>query len=238
MGNTNYRPWEIIGRKIIFGLFYPLIWLIRKLNISPNALTLFGLLLNIASMVVLVYGTESSDRFQLKYLGWSGLLILLGGVFDMLDGLIAKSNGKATTFGALFDSVLDRYSELFMFFGILYFLVAHHYFLSSVIAFMALIGSVMVSYTRARAEGLGIPCSIGLMQRPARVLIIGFAALFTGITSAIIGPYNIITIFKDTYIVDTITILIIPIVIVAIFSNYTAIERISHGYKFLKNTKS
>lgn len=234
MGNTNYKPWEKLGRTIVFTLFHPLIWLIRKLKITPNMLTVFGLVLNVASAAVLIYGAECAGRFQLVYVGYSGLLVLLGGLFDMLDGLIAKNDGKATQFGALFDSVLDRYSELFMFLGILYFLVAHHYFLSSVVTFMALVGSVMVSYTRARAEGLNIPCSVGLMQRPVRVLLIGFAALFTGIFSGIIGPYNEILFFGVLYIVDTIALLIIPISLVAILSNITAIERLYHSYIYTK----
>jgi CDP-diacylglycerol--glycerol-3-phosphate 3-phosphatidyltransferase len=235
MGNTQYKPWERVGRSIVFGLFSPLIWVIKKLNITPNMLTLIGLLLNISAAVVLIYGAESDDRFHLIYVGYGGLLVLLGGMFDMLDGLIAKTNGKATTFGALFDSVLDRYSELFMFLGILYYLVAEHYFLSSVATFMALIGSMMVSYTRARAEALGIPCSMGFMQRPVRVLMIGFGALFTGLFYAIIGPYNTISFLNETYIVDTIIILIIPIVIVAVLSNFTAVERLYNGYKYTQH---
>lgn len=235
MGNSQYKPWERIGRTILFTLFSPLIWVIKKLNISPNMLTIFGLLLNIASAVVLIYASETADRFQLIYVGYSGLLVLLGGLFDMLDGLIAKSYGKATKFGALFDSVLDRYSELFMFLGILYYLVAQHYFLSSVVAFMALVGSMMVSYTRARAEGLGIPCSSGLMQRPVRVLLIGFSALFTGIFSGIGGPYNQITLFDTSYIVDSIAILIVPIFFVAILSNITAVGRLYSSYKYTLN---
>jgi len=235
MGNAQYKPWERIGRSIVFTLFYPLIWIIRKLKITPNMLTVFGLFLNIASTVVLIYGAENADRFQLAYVGYSGLLILLGGLFDMLDGLIAKNDGKATKFGALFDSVLDRYSELFMFLGILYYLVAHHYFLSSVVTFMALVGSMMVSYTRARAEGLNIPCSVGLMQRPVRVLLIGFAALFTGLFNVIIGPFNEFWFFGNLYIVDTIAILIVPICLVAILSNITALERLYHSYIYTIN---
>lgn len=235
MGNAQYKPWEKIGRSIVFTLFYPLIWIIRKLKITPNMLTVFGLILNIAAAVLLIYGAESADRFHLAYVGYGGLLVLLGGLFDMLDGLIAKNDGKATKFGALFDSVLDRYSELFMFLGILYYLVAHHYFISSVITFMALVGSMMVSYTRARAEGLDIPCSVGLMQRPVRVLLIGFAAMFTGIFYAILGPANEVSFFGDLYLVDTIAILVVPIFLVAVLSNITAVERLYHSYKYTIN---
>lgn len=237
MGTTAYKPWERIGRTVVFTVFAPLIWLIRKLHITPNMLTVFGLLLNVASAIVLIYGAETADRFQLEYVGWSGLLVLLGGLFDMLDGLIAKSDGKASKFGALFDSVLDRYSELFMFLGILYFLVANHYFISSVITFMALVGSVMVSYTRARAEGLQIPCSGGFMQRPVRVLLIGFASLFTGIISSFWGSYTNFTLLNSQHTLDTIAVLMISILFVAIFSNITAIVRLNSCYTYTQKNQ-
>jgi CDP-diacylglycerol--glycerol-3-phosphate 3-phosphatidyltransferase len=92
-------------------------------------------------------------------------MILFAGLFDMLDGQVARIGKMSSKFGALYDSVLDRYSELFMFLGICYYLVSQKYFIGALIAFLAMIGSIMVSYTRARAEGLGIQCSVGLMQR-------------------------------------------------------------------------
>jgi formate hydrogenlyase subunit 4 len=76
---------------------------------------------------------------------------------------------------------------------------------------------------------------MGFMQRPVRVLMIGFGALFTGLVCGVIGPYNIITILNETYLVDTIIILIIPIVIVAVLSNFTAVERLYNGYKYTQN---
>jgi phosphatidylglycerophosphate synthase len=105
----------------------------------------------------------------------------------MLDGQVARLGNMSSPFGALYDSVLDRYSELILFLGICYYLVAHHYFLSSLFAFIGLIGSMMVSYTRARAEGLGIECKDGLMQRPERVIIVGVSALACGIASRWLG---------------------------------------------------
>jgi len=231
--SQHYKKWELIGRKIVFTVFKPALWLIDKLNISPNMLTVIGLIFNIISAIIFISGGEHPNRYELSYIGWGGVFILFGGLFDMLDGYIAKTKGKTSTFGALFDSVLDRHSELIMFLGIMYFLVAHHYFYSSVATFFALSGSVMVSYTRARAEGLGISCSVGLMQRPMRIILIGFAAVFTGIFNSIIGPVSYPDIFGTTIKIETITILILPIIIVAILANYTAIYRLYYSYKVI-----
>src|SRR5437868_14107553 len=101
----------------------------------------------------------------------------------MLDGQVARLGNMKAVFGALYDSVLDRYSELIIFLGICYYLVSHHYFLSSIFAFIALIGSMMVSYVRARAEGLGVECKGGLMQRPERVITIAVFAIACGVAS-------------------------------------------------------
>lgn len=232
---ASYNKLETLGRKIVFTIFKPIIWVILKFNISPNILTIIGLMINMAATVILIYGAEFGQREELVYVGWAGFTILLGGVFDMLDGLIAKEHGKMTKFGALFDSVIDRYSELFMFFGIAYFLVSHDYFISSVITFLALIGSVMVSYTRARAEALNISCSVGFMQRPLRIVLIGFSAVITGLVSVYIGDTITITIPKLFELrFETVSIFILPIILVAIFANFTAIQRLHHAYKELK----
>lgn len=235
--SSQYKKWEIIGRKIVFTVFSPFLWLIDKLNISPNTLTVFGLLFNVAAAILLIAGGEQPDRYELSYVGWAGVMILFGGLFDMLDGYVAKTKGRTSTFGALFDSVLDRYSELVMFLGIMYFLVAHHYFFSSVVTFFALSGSVMVSYTRARAEGLGIDCSVGFMQRPVRIILIGFSALLTGILNSMVGPVNYILLFGKDIKVETISMLIGPIIIVAIFANYTAIYRLYYSYQVIKESE-
>lgn len=232
---ASYNKLETLGRRIVFTIFKPIIWVILKFNISPNILTVIGFIINVGATVILIYGAEFGQREELVYVGWAGFTILLGGVFDMLDGLIAKEHGKMTKFGALFDSVIDRYSELFMFFGITYFLVSHDYFISSVITFLALIGSVMVSYTRARAEALNISCSIGLMQRPLRVVLIGFSAVISGFISVNFGDtitLAIPSLFELTF--ETVSIFILPIILVAVFANFTAIQRLQHAYKELK----
>ena len=145
----------------------------------------------------------------------------------MLDGQVARLGNMKSTFGALYDSVLDRYSELIMFLGICYYLVGHHYFLSSIFAFIALIGSMMVSYVRARAEGLGIESKGGLMQRPERVVTIGLCAMLCGITSLYIGgDYKLYVSGIKFHVFETMTIFTFPIAVLAVLTNVTAFKRL------------
>src|SRR6201994_1598900 len=171
----------------IYKVIDPVVKVFIKLGLTPNAVTSIGFVLNVGVAVIFIFGGEEGNRGDLRYVGWAGALILFAGLFDMLDGQVARLGNMKSTFGALYDSVLDRYSELIMFFGICYYLVAQHYFLSSIFAFIALIGSMMVSYVRARAEGLGVELRGGLMQRPERVITLGFFAMLCGIISLYIG---------------------------------------------------
>ena len=171
----------------IYVVINPFVKSLIRIGLTPNAVTTIGLLLNVGVAVIFIFGAEKSNRGDLSFVGWGGALVLVAGLFDMLDGQVARLGNMSSTFGALYDSVLDRYSECIMFLGICYYLVAHHYFLSSIFAFIALIGSMMVSYTRARAEGLGVECKGGLMQRPERVITIGVVAIACGITSHYVG---------------------------------------------------
>src|ERR1700755_3488273 len=161
----------------IYKVINPLVKLLIRMGLTPNMVTTIGLILNIGVAVIFISGAEEGARGDLRYVGWAGALILFAGLFDMLDGQVARLGNMSSPFGALYDSVLDRYSELIMFLGICYYLIGHHYFLSSLFAFIALIGSMMVSYIRARAEGLGVELKGGLMQRPERVVTIGLAAI-------------------------------------------------------------
>jgi CDP-diacylglycerol--glycerol-3-phosphate 3-phosphatidyltransferase len=146
----------------------------------------------------------------------------------MLDGQLARLTNKTTKFGALYDSVLDRYSEMFMFLGICYYLVAHHYFLSSLFAFIAMIGSIMVSYVRARAESLGVECSVGIMQRPERILTIGVAALLAGLVSYVFGDFKYTVSWLPFPLFENISVFTIPIFLLAILTNFTAYQRINY----------
>ncbi len=218
-----------IGQSAAYRVLQPLVSALIRLHVTPNTITTIGLSLNILGAVFFIIGAEFGVRGDLSYVGWGGFIILFAGLFDMLDGQVARQGKMASRFGALYDSVLDRYSELIMFLGICYYLVSHHYFMSSIFAFLALTGSMMVSYTRARAEGLGIQCSVGLMQRPERIVIIGTTALLCGIISIFIGgDYKLNVSFLPFHIFETITIFTFPVLIVAVLANYTAIDRLIH----------
>jgi len=208
-----------------------LIWL----GLTPNAVTTIGLMLNIGVAALFIVGAEKTNQGDLSYVGWGGALILFAGLFDMLDGQVARLGNMSSKFGAFYDSVLDRYSEMFMFLGVCYYLVSHHYFLSSLFAFIALIGSMMVSYTRARAEGLGIECKGGLMQRPERVVIMGLSALLCGISSHYIGgDFKISIPGLPIHIFETMSIFTLPITVMAVLTNITAISRIQLAKKGLE----
>jgi CDP-diacylglycerol--glycerol-3-phosphate 3-phosphatidyltransferase len=156
-------------------LLGPLVQLFVRLHIRPNTITTIGTLVVLASAVA----------FALGHVHWGGFLLLLSGVFDMLDGQVARDGGARTTFGAFYDSTLDRVGEAALFTGIaVYFLqggVAHERATLAVIAcFAALGGSLLVSYTRARAESLGVECSTGIAGRAERILLLGTPALLLG----------------------------------------------------------
>ncbi len=211
----------------IYKIIDPLVKLLIKLGLTPNAVTSIGFVLNVGVAVIFILGAEEGSRGDLRYVGWAGGLILFAGLFDMLDGQVARLGNMKSTFGALYDSVLDRYSELIMFFGICYYLVGHHYFISSMFAFIALIGSMMVSYVRARAEGLGIECKGGLMQRPERVVSIGLFAIICGLASLYLGgDYKLYIPGIKFHIFEPMTIFTFPLAVIAVLTNITAFNRL------------
>ncbi len=195
-------------------LLTPLIKISSRLNMSPNTYTVLGLILTTFGTAILIWGQSR--------IHYAGLFILLGGICDILDGKLARLSGRVTKFGALFDSSIDRYSEVVMFFGIAAFYVMRDNFLLSVVTFAALGGSTMVSYVRARAEGLGFDAKVGFMQRPERVVFIGFGALLH-------YPLFSITLFQVVNF--PVTLLDIAVWAVAIFANITAIQRIIYVHK-------
>jgi CDP-diacylglycerol--glycerol-3-phosphate 3-phosphatidyltransferase len=216
----------------IYKVIDPVVRVFIKLGLTPNAVTSIGFVLNVGVAVIFIIGAEEGNRGDLTYIGWAGGLILFAGLFDMLDGQVARLGNMKSTFGALYDSVLDRYSELIMFLGICYYLVAHHYFLSSIFAFIALMGSMMVSYVRARAEGLGIECKGGLMQRPERVVTIGLCAILCGVSSLYIGGnYKLYVPGIKFHVFETMSIFTFPITLLAVLTNITAFKRLIDAKK-------
>jgi CDP-diacylglycerol--glycerol-3-phosphate 3-phosphatidyltransferase len=216
----------------IYKVLNPFIMLMHKLGVTPNMITSIGFILNIVAAIFFIVGAEQADRTDMFYVGWGGFTILIAGLFDMMDGRLARIANLSSSFGAFYDSVMDRYSELVMFLGICFYLISQDYFLSSLFAFVALIGSIMVSYIRARAEGLGINCSVGMMQRPARVVIIGASAMFCGIFYYFIDDFIPLKIGTFT-LFETISIFTLPVAFVAIMANYTALQRLMHVKKEL-----
>ena len=222
------------GQQLVYKSIHPFIKLLIRMGITPNMVTIMGLVLNCVATVILIYGAEKAERSDHSYLGWAGAVILLAGLFDMIDGRLARVGNMAHPFGALFDSVIDRYSEMIMFLGIIWYLVSHDYFMSSLFGFVAMIGSVMVSYTRARAEGLGVECSVGIMQRPERILLIGLSAILCGVFSYnFSGEFRFIVDWFPIPLFETITLFTLPLTILAIMANITAIRRLSYSRKVL-----
>ena len=218
----------------IYFVINPLVKGMIKIGFTPNLVTITGLVLNIGVAIIFIKGAEQGNRGDLSYVGWAGALILFAGLFDMLDGQVARLGNMSSTFGALFDSVLDRYSELIMFLGICYYLISHHYFFSSLFAFIAMMGSMMVSYTRARSEGLGIENKGGVMQRPERVVLTGISAMACGIAGHYIGGnYKLFIPQFSFHIFETISIFTIPLTIMSILTNITAFKRLAYAKKAL-----
>ncbi|MBZ5561469.1 MAG: CDP-alcohol phosphatidyltransferase family protein [Acidobacteriia bacterium] len=137
-------------------------------RINPNFLTFIGFSINLLAAYLFAYG----------YFRWAGATIFLAGIFDMTDGRVARLSNRVTPFGGFFDSVMDRYSDLCLLIGLLiYYGRINRYVYISLVA-VAMIGSVMVSYTRARAENLIPSCKVGFLERPERVVLILIGALF------------------------------------------------------------
>ena len=144
-------------------------------RVHPNALTTIGFFVTISS----------AFAFHEHHVRTAGFLILLGGVFDILDGRVARLSGLGSKFGAFYDSTLDRISEIAVYFGLLSLYNDYRLQVGDVgmiyLIMLAMAGSLMISYTRARAEALGLDAEVGLMARAERVVLIGGAALFFGL---------------------------------------------------------
>ncbi len=141
--------------------------LLAKSKISPNQITVFGLLINCAVAYFIASG-------RINYLA-SGMLIWAAGFFDALDGSVARINGQVTVFGDFLDSVLDRYSDSVIYLGIMVYFLRAGRSDCVILAVIATIGSLAVSYVRAKAESLGRKCEVGLLPRTARIVILGLS---------------------------------------------------------------
>lgn len=152
----------------------PIMSTLTRWRVHPNTLSTIGFLIT----------CSSGFFFHSHHVRTAGILILLGGIFDLFDGTVARRTGLASPFGAFYDSTLDRLSEIAVYLGLLSLYNDYRLELGDVgtiyAIMLAMAGSLMISYTRARAEALGIHCTVGLMQRAERVILIGLAALAFG----------------------------------------------------------
>ncbi|MBI2553034.1 MAG: CDP-alcohol phosphatidyltransferase family protein [Candidatus Rokubacteria bacterium] len=160
------------------------------LRLRPNHLTVLGLGVSLLAAVSFARGRER----------WGAVLLIVAGLFDFFDGSLARLSGQVTPFGAFLDSVIDRYSDLVVLAGVVFLFWGRPQ--EVVLTLVALIGTVMVSYTKARAQAIGVACEIGLMERPERLIVLIAGGLFDLMTLALL--------------------------VLAVLVNLTAIQRILH----------
>ena len=178
-------------------------------RISPNALTFIGLIINTGAAVL--FGFANEHNYVRMFL-YAGLVIIGAGIFDMVDGRVARQTDQVTVFGAFFDSVIDRYSDVVLFFGLLVFYARGNRLFYVFLAAFVMITSLMVSYTRARAEALIGKCKVGFMERPERIVLIILGALFNrwGVMAPVLW-------------------------VLAVLSTITVIHRIRYTYQMTKD---
>lgn len=201
---TSFIPGWL--RDGFLGILRPIPRRLIERGVHPNAITTVGFAVTVSAGIA----------FFLGHVRIGGLLVLVGGIFDILDGQVARGSGLASVFGSFYDSTLDRISEIVVFLGIFSLYGGGHpdFPLPWMVypVALALAGSLMVSYTRARAEALGLDCKVGLMQRPERVVLIGVAAMIFG------GSWNG-------------SVLTGVLLLMAVLTNFTAIQRIIWVYR-------
>ncbi len=194
--NPKYKIVEAWARKNTRFILDPVVDVVAKTGISPNALTFLGFLLNVVAGVLIGLG----------YVVWGGLLMTVVAMpLDALDGALARATNRQSKFGAFFDSVLDRFAEAALLMGLAALFLQRGDTTSALVTFAALVGSFMVSYTRARAEGLGLECKVGLFSRLGRFLLLAVG---------LIVNQPVITVW-----------------LLAVLSTLTAIQRMVHVYR-------
>lgn len=184
----------MLGEKLGHVFDKPFARFARKISFSPNTLSITGFAITLFASCVLLFDLQAG-----------GILVLAGGAFDVLDGVVARTNGKTSRFGAFLDSVLDRYSDSAILLAISWNLTSRGNYTAVLLCLGTLVGAFLISYTRARAEGLGEKCNHGLMERPERVILISFGAIAN---------------------------LIVPVLwILFVLTHFTVLQRIYHVWK-------
>ena len=198
----------------VYRIIDPSVRLMIKMGITPNMITTVGLVGNLLAALLIVWSAQTEFVPNYFHIGVAGALILFSSIFDMVDGYMARTGDMCSEFGAFYDSVLDRYCELFTLSAIAIYFMKYDCPLYAAVTFLSLIGSIMVSYIRARAEGLGKECKVGLMQRPERVVVTSLGAILTPFLSEVVDE-PLVTLF-------------VPQALIAVLANYTAGVRIAH----------
>ncbi len=184
-------------------VFDPMVRLLARLGVTPNMISWTGFIISTVAAILAGSGMLTA----------AGIVSLIGGGLDMFDGALARMTGTASKFGALLDSSLDRFGEAVLLAGIITYYATEGNITNVAIAAAALMGSFMVSYVKARAEGLNIACDVGFFTRPERVVVLGLGLM--------LGPVG----------------LGIAVVATAIAANITAFQRLLHVYKELQRTQ-
>jgi CDP-diacylglycerol--glycerol-3-phosphate 3-phosphatidyltransferase len=186
----------------------PAISLLARNNVSPNAITTVGTALTVAASVVYATG-------HIMTAGW---IMAVTAFFDVVDGEVARRTGRSTVFGAFYDSTLDRVADGALMAGLTVFYATnpiHHNLYMMVVCLVGIIGTFLVSYTRARAESLGIDAKVGVMQRPERIVLLS-------------APQALFGLFWNGWV------LIAIIILLSVTAWITAVQRIMFVYR---NTK-
>jgi len=188
--NKDVQAW---GRRVANAIVTPL----ASSGLTPNMLTVVGLLLSLFVGLVIATGHVSIG----------GALLLFAGIFDMFDGALARVTGRASVFGAFFDSTLDRIAEAGIGLGLLWYYAFHHDMVGATLLYLVIVGSLMISYARARAEGLNLECKVGLMARPERVIILSVGLML----GPVVTPWVLLLLAVSTW--------------------YTVVQRIVHVWR-------
>lgn len=187
------RALQSWARRIAEGIVSPFV----GLGVTPNAVTIAGFLFNVVTAAVIASG----------HLTTGSILLFLSAGFDMLDGALARVSSQQSRFGAFLDSVLDRYSEATVLGALVYVFTIRHNTPVVILVYAVAIGSVLISYARARAEGLGLDAKVGIAPRPERIIILGIGLLINLQTA------------------------VVALVILAILTHVTAIQRLYHVWR-------
>ena len=182
-------------RQLFQPILLPSARFLGRLGLTPNMLTILGMVAYAAGAVLLATGHPD----------WCAVILIVFGPLDVLDGTLARDSGLESEFGAFLDATVDRYEEFFVYTGLLYYLLAHLHKgpFSAVLVITALSGSLFVSYTRAKAEALGYECSVGILTRFERIVLFIFAIVTGWIEPVliIISIFTFITTFQRTIVV-------------------------------------